>query len=261
MSDAQSYNGRFVWFDLNTSDPEGAKAFYTTVAGWGTEVWDGMAEPYTMWTVGGKSIGGVMPLQAEAVAQGTPPHWLGYIGTPDVEATVAQATSLGATVYVPPMPIPTVGKFAVLADPFGAVFAVFTPEAEAPGLDGEMPVPGQMSWFELATKDLNGALDFYGKLFGWGLNSDMDMGPMGTYRIFERNGAMMGGMYVIPESMPMPPSWLFYIHVDDINAAAERAKSAGGNIVQDVMDVPGGKIFMATDPQGAMFAGHAMNPM
>lgn len=258
MSTTSSYLGRFVWHDLMTTDLPAAQAFYTSVAGWGTEVWDAGAMPYTMWTVRGKAIGGMMQLPPDVAAAGTPPHWIGYVGTPDIEGTVARIKELGGQVMMPPTPIPTVGKFAIVTDPFGAVFAVFTPEGEAPGHEGMTEV-GEFSWRELATRDLNGALDFYGKLFGWTLHADMDMGEMGTYRIFARNGEMMGGMYVIPESMPMPPSWAYYILVPDIHAASERTTAGGGTIVQPVMDIPGGKIFMAKDPQGGFFAAHAIS--
>ena len=258
MSTTPSYLGRFVWHDLMTTDLPAAKAFYTSVAGWGTEVWEGGGMPYTMWTVKGTAIGGMMQLPAEAATGGAPPHWLGYVGTPDIDATAAQVTALGGKVMVPPTPIPTVGKFAVVSDPYGAVFALFTPEKDAPGHEG-MPEAGEFSWRELATRDLNGALDFYGKLFGWTLHNDMDMGEMGTYRVFARNGEMMGGMYVIPASMPMPPSWAYYIFVSDIDAAAARTTAGGGTIVQPIMDIPGGKIFMAKDPQGGFFAAHAIS--
>lgn len=250
-----SYTGRFLWHDLMTSDPGGAEAFYKSVAGWGTDVWTGMGVPYTMWVAGGNAIGGMMTLPSEAIAQGTPPHWLGYIGAPDVDGAAEQAKALGGTVLVPPSDIPTVGRFAVLTDPFGAAFAAFAPSAAPPGHDGPANI-GEFSWFELATKDLDGALAFYGRLFGWTLDSDMDMGAMGIYRVFARNGAQMGGMYTIQEAMPMPPSWTHYIRVADIDAAAALVTAGGGEIVQPPMDVPGGKIFMATDPQGAFFAAH-----
>lgn len=250
-----TFRGRLLWHDLMTTDLAAAEKFYTSLAGWGTEVWDGMGMPYTMWTVSSKPIGGIGALPPEAAAQGTPPHWLGYIGTADVDATTARAQELGGTVMMPPTDIPTVGRFSILADPYGAVFAAFTPAAEPPGHEGAAAI-GEFSWCELATRDLDGALDFYGKLFGWTLDNDMDMGPNGIYRIFARNGQMMGGMYTITEQMPMPPSWMHYIRVADIDAAAAATTAGGGNIWQPVMDIPGGKIFMASDPQGAMFAAH-----
>ncbi len=257
-SSAPSYRGRFVWFDLNTTDEKAAQAFYTSVAGWGIDQWDMGGAIYYMWKVGADNIGGMREFPPAALEQGAHPHWLGYIATEDVAATVKQAASLGATVMVQPTAIPTVGTFAVLRDPQGAVFAAYTPEGDAPGHEG-MPTPGDISWYELATKDINAALDFYGALFGWTLSSDMDMGPNGIYRIFARNGQMMGGMYNVSDAMPMPPSWTFYIFVDDIHAAAARVTAAGGAIMQPPMEVPGGMIFIATDPQGAVFAGHAIS--
>lgn len=253
-----SYRGRFVWFDLNTTDEKAAQAFYTSVAGWGIDQWDMGGAIYYMWKVGNDNIGGMREFPPAAREQGAHPHWLGYIATEDVAATVKQAESLGATVMVQPTAIPTVGTFAVLRDPQGAVFAAYTPAGDAPGHEG-MPTPGDISWYELATKDINAALDFYGALFGWTLSSDMDMGPNGIYRIFARNGQMMGGMYNVSDAMPMPPSWTFYINVDDIHAAAARVTAAGGAIMQPPMEVPGGMIFLATDPQGAVFAGHAIS--
>lgn len=251
MSPDSSYRGRFVWFDLITSDSAGAQAFYKSVAGWGTEGWGPPDASYTMWTANGKAIGGIGPLEPG----GAPPHWMGHIGTPDLDATVALASTIGGKVLMPPTPIPTVGRFAILQDPAGATFSVFTADGEAPGHEGPAEL-GEFSWVELATTDINAALDFYGKLFGWTLNNDMDMGPNGIYRIFARNGQMMGGMYTITESMPMPVAWMFYVRVPDIDAAAERVKAGGGTIMQEPMDIPGGKIFMAMDPQGAAFAAH-----
>src|SRR5690242_14895955 len=130
----ESIRGRFVWYDLMTTDPEGAKAFYTAVAGWGTQVWEEMS--YTMWTVGGAPIGGTRKLPDEAVASGARPHWLGHVAVPDVDATIARARELGATVMVPPSDIPTVGRYSIFNDPQGALIAVYAPEKEAPDPEG-----------------------------------------------------------------------------------------------------------------------------
>ena len=89
--------GRFLWYDLMTSDPAAAQAFYGSVMGWGTEAFEGGPEPYDMWTRDGQPLGGLMQLPEEAVAAGAPPHWLAYIGTPDVDATSARAGDLGAS--------------------------------------------------------------------------------------------------------------------------------------------------------------------
>ena len=86
--------GRFVWYDLMTTDPDAAVGFYTKLIGWGTEAFEGGPMPYTMWTANETPIGGVMPLPKEAAKAGAPPHWLSYVCVPSVDETVAQAEAL-----------------------------------------------------------------------------------------------------------------------------------------------------------------------
>lgn len=245
--------GRFVWFDLVTTDPAAAPAFYSRVTGWGTEDWPGPT-PYTMWTSDGVQLGGVMKLPPDA---GGPPHWLAYISTPHVDETVQQAVDLGARVLTPATDIPTVGRFAVLADPHGAVFAAFTPEAAAPGHEGEAQLR-EFSWHELATHDYPAAFRFYERLFGWEKTSAMDMGEAGVYQMFGRNGVVLGGMFNASPQMPAPPGWLHYVLVDDVHRAVETVTASGGQVLNGPMEVPGGDwIAQCMDPQGAMFAVHA----
>jgi predicted enzyme related to lactoylglutathione lyase len=158
---------------------------------------------------------------------------------------------------VAPNDVPTVGRFAAMSDPQGAVFAVFTPASQAPGHEGP-PVLGEFSWHELATHDQPAAFRFYEMLFGWNKTSAMDMGPAGQYQMFGRNGVELGGMFNKTAEMPGPPAWTHYIMVDDIQRAADATKDGGGQVINGPMEVPGGDwIFQGIDPQGAMFATHA----
>jgi predicted enzyme related to lactoylglutathione lyase len=249
--------GRFCWYDLMTPDPSAAEGFYKEVAGWGTDIWQGSEIPYTMFTNGGKPLGGVMPLPEQARAQGAPPNWMAYIAVPDVHETTAKAQSLGGHVYVEPQEIPNVGSFAVLADPQGAVFAVFTPKEEMPGQD-EPPGKGEFSWHELATTDHVAAFDFYADLFGWQKTDAMDMGDMGVYQMYGAGNSTLGGMFNKPAEMPAPPHWLYYIRVDDVRTAVEKVKALGGQVFNGPMEVPGGDmIAQCMDPQGAAFALHS----
>jgi uncharacterized protein len=253
MTDSKP-RGRFVWFDLITSDPDAALAFYTSVTGWGTSMWSGNGPtPYTMWMNGGNALGGIGKLRP---GEGGP-HWLGYISTPDIDQTVKQTVDLGGKTLVPPTPIPTVGKFAVLNDPHGATFAAFVPEADAPGHEGEAELH-EFSWHELATHDYPAAFRFYERLFGWEKTSAMDMGPSGVYQMFGRNGVVLGGMFNSSPQMPAPPGWLHYVLVNDVNRAVEAVNAGGGQVMNGPMEVPGGDwIAQCMDPQGAMFAVHA----
>lgn len=258
MSDIRK--GRFVWYDLMTTDPEGAKKFYGDVLGWGTQGWE-EAPPdhdYVMFTNDGESFGGVNQLPEEAQAAGAPSHWLSYVAVPDCDAALAEVVKRGGTVLVPAMEVPTVGRFGVFSDPFGgAVLSAYTPAGDAPGCDD--PPPGRMSWSELLTDDYEAAFDFYNALFGWEIMEDMDMGEAGVYRLFGVDGTMIGGMFNKPAEMPVA-AWLYYVRVADLDATIEKATGAGAQLLNGPMDVPGGdRVAQLMDPQGAAVAFHWKN--
>ena len=114
--------GTMCWAELDTTDTESAKKFYTGLFGWGTKD----SEQYTEWLRGGTSIGGMMKIPKEWGP--VPPNWLVYFMVSDVDASAKKAGELGAGTIVPPMDIPKTGRFAVLHDQQGAVFAIFKPE-------------------------------------------------------------------------------------------------------------------------------------
>ena len=156
-----------------------------------------------------------------------------------------------------PMSVPDVGRMAVLRDPQGAVFAVFTAEADSPGREGP-PQVGEFSWHELATSDYEAGFDFYSALFGWQKTTAMDMGEMGVYQMYGSGEHELGGMYNLLPEIPAPPHWLLYAKVPDVEAAAETVKSLGGQVLNGPMDVPGGdRVVQCMDPQGAAFALHS----
>lgn len=259
-SQAIGTRGRFVWHELVTSDPAAAQDFYKAVVGWKTSKMEGM--DYTFWWAGDKMVGGVMELRPDA---GGPPSWVAYIEVPDCDASVAQAEKLGATVHMPAKTIPQAGRFAILADPQGAVFAIITSETQ-PGPETD-PAPREFSWHELTTSDLPAAIDFYQQLFGWEKKSEFDMGDMGPYHMFGLDRFTYGGMMKKPANAQAPGTganvpasyWLHYARVEDTaDAAAERAQKAGATLMVGPMEVPGGdRIAVLADPQGAVFAVHS----
>lgn len=254
MSNAM--HGRLVWYELLTKDPKGAETFYTKVIGWGTQPFTTLDQPYTMWTRGGTPIGGLMQIPEDARKAGAPSHWLLYIGSDDVDATVKRATALGAEVCVAPQDIPNVGRFSVLTDPQGAMFATYKSASNAPMPEAPLEI-GDFSWHELATTDHGSALKFYEAVYGWREAGTHDMGPMGIYCMFGLGGRPLGGMFNKPAEMSAPPHWLLYARVDDVNRVAALVKQHGGTVLNGPMEVPGGDwIALCLDPQGAAFAIH-----
>lgn len=250
-------HGRFIWYELMTPDVAGAKRFYGDVVGWTfQDMPNGGSEPYTVANADGDGMGGLMTIPAEAKAQGAPPNWSGYVCVDDCDATAAKIKAKGGQVIHGPDDIPNIGRFAVVADPFGAVFEIMTP---APMDQQRPPIPargakGHTSWRELYAGDVEKAFAFYSELFGWTKDEGHDMGPMGVYQLFANQDGVVGGMMKKPDQMPTP-AWLYYFQVGDIDAAAARVKGAGGQLMNGPMEVPGGDwVFQAQDPQGAVFA-------
>lgn len=247
--------GQFVWHELMTTDTKSAGEFYSKIMGWKSKPW-AEDRSYTLLQMDGRQMAGLMATQTP----GAPPSWLTYIGTPNVDETVKQAGALGAKVHKAPSDIPTIGRFAILEDPLGAVFAVFTPLPGQPAPPDAAPGLGDFSWHELATTDWRAALMFYQRLFGWEETSAMDMGPgMGTYQVFGWKGRAAGGIFNKPAQMPGPAVWLPYIRVTDAKGAARTIKRLGGKVINGPMEVPGGDwITQGLDLQGGMFAVHAV---
>jgi predicted enzyme related to lactoylglutathione lyase len=251
-------HGHFVWYDLMTSDQPAAKSFYTQLIGWGTQPFEGGDEPCTMWANGEQPIGGVMDLSEEARSAGAPPHWIAYIAVTDVPAICERAAELGGSILHPATDIDGAGWFAILQDPQGVAFAVYTSEQLSTD-EPEPPGVGAVSWHELATTDFAVAFDFYSDLFGWESQEDMDMGDGWMYRIFGRPGGFaLGGMFTKSDEMPGPAMWLYYISVPSVEDALTKVSELGGQILNGPMEVPGGgMIAQCMDPQGAAFALHS----
>ncbi|MEA3029452.1 MAG: uncharacterized protein QOG13_777 [Sphingomonadales bacterium] len=249
---------KFFWYELMTSDQDAAIDFYAKVVGWSASEMpmpgDSSAR-YTILEVDGRGVGGVMQLTDQMRDGGARPGWLGYIHVDDADAAAKSIADAGGKILMGPDDIPEVGRFAMAADPGGAVFYVMKPfpREEMPPLDPQ--TPGNFSWRELySSLGDKAAFDFYAGQFGWETMTEMDMGPMGVYRIFGKDGVQMGGMMNKPDNIPVS-MWGFYANVDGIDAAVERINANGGQVLMGPHEVPGGSwIVQAMDPQGAAFA-------
>jgi predicted enzyme related to lactoylglutathione lyase len=250
--------GTFVWYDLMTADLDAALTFYSAVLGW--EATDsGMPGPtrYMLVHGSGQPVGGAMQLTSDMNAAGARTGWMGHIFTSDVDARAEAIKAAGGAIHRPPTDIPGVGRFAVVADPYGAVFSLF---ANAPQYPMRPVLPmgtlGHVGWRELHAGDGPKAFDFYAGQFGWKKDTAVDMGPMGVYQTFTpaEGPPAIGGVMTKPAEMPAP-MWLFYFGVDAAGAAVDRAKAAGGQLLMGPAEVPGGGwIAQFLDPQGGMFA-------
>jgi uncharacterized protein len=246
-------HGSFAWYELVTTDMEAAKAFYTKVMGWGALDMSVPGRAYTLFVAGNVLVSGLMDLPEDARRTGAKLGWLGYVGVDDVDAAADRIKRLGGAVLVPPTDAPSISRFSIFSDPQTATLALLKWQRPGPARPVELDGPGRVGWHELLAADLEKALAFYSELFGW-QNADADTGEMGTYQLFSVAGQAIGGMLTRPPMVP-DPFWLYYFNVGDLDAAAQRVKAGGGQILDGPFEVPGGTcIVRCTDPQGAMFA-------
>ena len=247
---ATSTGSRFVWHDLMTTDLQKSLAFYTTLFGWERKPWDmGPAGTYDMLYAGAIGIGGMVPLPPDFPA---PSHWVGYVSVADVDAACAKADAMGGKTCVPPTDIPSVGRFAVVEDPAGAIFSPFK------GSGPDMPEPaappiGTVAWNELMTPDPEKAVEFYGGLTAWTVDK-MDMGPAGFYYVFKRGDRSTAGMMQRPAGTPGRPAWTPYVAVASADESAARAAELGATLIVPPTDIADwGRFALAIDPTGAVF--------
>ncbi|MER5866299.1 VOC family protein [Kitasatospora sp. NPDC002040] len=237
--------GRPCWVEQGSADPQAAQAFYGELFGWRAAP-DPRPEAggYTVMLLGDDPVAGITPL----VAPGQPTVWTVSIASADADATAATATAAGARVLMAPAEVLELGRFAVLADPAGAVFSVW--QARAFQGAAVYDQPGAAGWIELATRDVAGALAFYPELFGWSVS------PGESYTQWGLDGTDFGGVLDMGEQFPadLPPYWMPYFAAADVDLAAERAVGLGAEAVLPPTDVPDGpRLAVLKDPLGAVF--------
>jgi predicted enzyme related to lactoylglutathione lyase len=246
--------GDYIWYELLTSDAEAAQKFYADVLGWRFTDSGQPQMDSRIIHAGPHAVGGFMPITSDMAAHGARPAWLGYIAVEDVDASVSRIEARAGRVLMPAMDVPMVGRIAMVADPHGAPFYVMRPTGEGKSLafTDDCPRPGHCAWNELLTPDQSASWAFYGELFGWRQEGEMDMGQMGAYQ-FIRHGAMIGAMMPVTPEMG-PPRWNQYFRVGNIDTAKAAVEAGGGRIAHGPNEIPGGDFAMnCIDPQGASF--------
>jgi len=245
--------GTFSWADLAAHDPRGAERFYAALFGWTAEhTRFGPAEEdvYVMLMKDGKAVAALYQMDPTQRSQGIPPSWLSYVTVESAAQAAEKARGLGAAVLADAFDVSDFGRMALIADPTGAVLALWEPGAHHGAAVRDEP--GSLCWHELGTRDTARAGEFYAGLFGW-VPEPFESGGA-KYTVFMNGDAQAGGMYAItPEMGDMPAMWAPYFAVEDADAAAQRAEELDATILHPPHDLTVGRWSLLADPQGAMF--------
>lgn len=243
MADPKWTPGTFVWRELMTDDVERARRFYGELFGW---TWKGEqmggGDVYWLASAGDRQVAGMM---AKPPGPPMPTAWSSYALVLDVDAAARRATEAGGRVLKEPTDIPDVGRFAVIADPWGAVFVAYRPTGEES--PPPMPPPaGTFCWETLVTADPEGATAFYGKVLGLGTGRT----PSGEGTVFTSGELMVAD--VQPARPGAPSHWATYVAVEGAEASRDRAVRLGGRALVPRIDVPKvGTVSVIADPSGA----------
>lgn len=238
--------GTPVWADLQSLDREAAHAFYGAVFGWTFEVTGEEFGHYANATLDGAVVAGEMkaPQEGPQVA-----YWSLYLKTDSAADAVSRATGLGAETLVEPMSVGELGTMAVMKDPGCAAFGVWEPKAhQGFAISG---AHGHPCWFEVNTGDAHATANFYAEI-GGGLEVQK-MEGMDYWTVHADGRPRFGAMQMTDEWKDIPPHWMIYFAVDDVDATAAQVVELGGAIHHGPFDTPFGRIAVARDPQGAVF--------
>ncbi len=245
--------GTFCWVELGTTDHDAAKKFYGSLFGW-TFVDQAMGPGgvYTIFQLGGRDCAALysMPEAERAVDA---PHWNLYVAVENADASAAKAIELGATVPAGVFDVQTAGRMAIVIDPAGAAFSVWQGK-DSPGLR-VMGDHNSYCWADLTTGDRLGAKKFYEALFGWKIFPGKDKDES-TYLHIMSGERGIGGIQPDMMRKPgVPPHWLPYFLVADVDAVTAKAKDLGGTALVPPMIVGDSlRIAVLADAQGAVFA-------
>jgi uncharacterized protein len=255
MSERSEYApGEFSWVDLATTDVDAAKSFYEDLLG--VEVQSAPGDPeqtggYGFLMNDGKMVAGIGPVQSDEGHSA----WASYITVENADETAEKVKAAGGSVFFGPADLPNdSGRVAMLRDPEGAFVGIVQQERH-PGAQ-LVNEPGSWTWNNLMTRDVEGAKDFYGKVFGWTAEHNEEAPP--NIEMWQVEGQRwpegMGGLMGITDDLPadMPPHWQVYFMIENIDEAIEKAESNGAKLGFGPIDVPVARMATLVDPQGAV---------
>ena len=253
--------GSFIWYELMTTDPDAATAFYGAVVGWtvardphaGT---DGPDYRMIVRSDGGHA-GGMLHLTPKMCENGAHSAWFPYLYVTDVDSEAMRIVEKGGHILMEPTDL-AVGRIALIHDPQGVPIYLMTPippegmENAASDVFSSTEVQ-RVAWNELASPDLEASKAFYARHFGFEFNNSMPMGELGDYCFIDHGGQCLGAIMQRPDPA-MPALWQFYFRVPSVTQAKAAVEANGGKVLMDIHQVPGGDwIIVASDPQGAVF--------
>jgi uncharacterized protein len=244
--------GRFVWYDLMTKNVDASKRFYGALFGWRFEDTKRGDKPYVIARIGSDPVAGLVDVSSMADAG---PQWLSFMAVANVDQTVGRVKAADGKVLIEPREIASIARAAIVADPQGAPLGLAQLHRDIQAVvDPEHAVPNRFFWQEYLAEDARKALAFYTRVAGYTSTiSDTRLGV--EYHVLRTTTRPRAGLFQLPDSSDVLPSWLPYVLVADPAAVAAKVPGLGGTIVVPVApERRNGSLAVIADPGGALLA-------
>ncbi len=243
--------GKFVWFDLLTTDTPAVEKFYGGLFGWTFEAQKTRENPYKIARLGGTPVAGIVDVSARKAEVPTS-TWLSYVSVADVDKAAAGFGSRKGKVLREPAEVGTYGRAAVVLDPQGALLGLVRLAKGDPPDGGQVP-EGTFLWMEYLADDAPGALAFYKDALGFSADR-VDSATAVEYFALVSDGHPRAGLYASPWK-EVKSNWLPYVRVADAAAAAKKVESLGGRVLlAPKPEIRKGTVAIVADPSGAAVA-------
>lgn len=239
--------GTPCWAELAVQDPARSQEFYRAVLGWEHTAPD--PEGRVLALVDGAPVAGLAPGAAPDGA----PVWQVHLACDRIEACAERVLAAGGEQLRVPAPRGSAGTAGLWRDPTGAVFGLWQ-AGELIGFTA-VDVPGAPVWCDLTTPDPDGARDFYAQVFGYAYTDRATTGA--SYAAFTVPGGQQWGGGIggtDPAAGDAPAVWSVCFAVEDADAAAARARGAGGAVMEEPMAFEYGRLAVLAGPDRESFA-------
>jgi predicted enzyme related to lactoylglutathione lyase len=238
--------GTPCWVLLVTPDPARTGPFYASLFGWTVPPADA---GFSTVESGKGEVAGVLALPPEAASAGAASHWLIYLATEDVGASLERVRAAGGSIVAPAFDIGPLGRMAMAADGLGAQFGLWEAGTHPGAVTGEV---GSLTWAELRTRSRASAAGFYEAVFGWEVQA-VQSGAEGFITCLLDDDPVAGMVQLSAADGQSPSFWMPYFAVTDCEASASLAESLGGEVCAPPHETGGLRLAVLRDPLGALF--------
>jgi predicted enzyme related to lactoylglutathione lyase len=244
----KTIDGKVIWADLFTADVKSATEFYTKTFGWTSEKIKIGDFKYTLMSNFGRPVAGLVhrPRVRGEDAEGL---WVAFLSVESISEAIATAKGKGGRVLVEPGVMDGRGSHAIIADPEGSIIGMLKSKSGDP--PDFQPIPGDLAWSNLLTRDEDSAASFYQSVFRYDPIQADDIDKVNQYYLIS-NGYARVGIGALVKDDDAIPGWIHFIRVENLEETLGKALDGGAEtLVEPTADLFDGRLAVIADTVGA----------